>query len=134
MREMRNFVVLLVEDKEHLVDLIISGTEEQLVKKGYEKTTISFLVAETIPQADELFAANSAIINAILMDACVPGIEINTPPLVRKIREKNPKVPMIATSNHEVSRKVLREAGCNYESERKEKVAEKLLEVLGLSR
>ena len=90
---------------------------------------VEILSAFTIPEADALFSANPDI-NLIVMDACVPGDELTTPPLVRKFRETF-KGPMIAVSSDEEYRKELMRVGCDHESE-KEHLPKKVLEILGI--
>ncbi len=113
--------VLIVEDME----------EFHVLWKGYLNdfsSEIVLLSAFSIEEAEELFSANSDI-DAIVMDACVPGDEPNTQPLVRKFR-KTFAGPIIASSSVEEYRKELIKAGCDYESESKATLPEKLLEIL----
>jgi len=85
------------------------------------------LSAFSIEEARKLFNENPDI-DAIVMDACVPGNEPTTQPLVREFRETF-KGPIIAVSSLGVYRKMLVESGCNYESEKPE-LPEMLLEIL----
>jgi hypothetical protein len=90
---------------------------------------VQILAALTIKEAEELFAANPDI-NAIVMDACVPGDSPTTPPLVRKIRETFAG-PMIAASGAVWFRKQLMECGCDHQAD-KDDVPAKVIEVLSL--
>lgn len=97
---------------------------------GFVKSNgIMLISASSIEEAEEQFAANPDIV-AIVMDACVPGRALTTPPLVRKFRETF-KGPMIAISGFEDYQQVLLRAGCNYCSS-KEALVKKLFEVLDL--
>ena len=111
--------VLVVEDEEE-----VQGRYKQQL--GSKVVLISAL---SIEEAEEQFAANPDI-DAIVMDACVPGDRPTTRPLVRMIRGTFAG-PMIATSGHPGYRKILVEDGCSHESS-KYNLPSKLLEVLGL--
>ena len=63
-------------------------------------------------------------------DACVPGGEPNTPPLVQEFR-RTFAGPMIAISSFSFYRRELIRAGCDHECE-KDSLPKKLVEVLGL--
>ncbi len=90
---------------------------------------VVFIGALSIREAEELFADNFDI-EAIVMDACVPGDSVNTLQLVRKFRDTFTG-PMIATSSVPWYRDALVQAGCDHESE-KDSLPQKLLEVLSL--
>ncbi len=99
--------VLLVEDYPGWIKIIKGGLENEA----------EVLSAVTIREAENIFSENSDIA-IIIMDACVPGDEPNTLPLVKKIRETF-KGPIIAISSSDSYRKQLVEAGCDYECEKK---------------
>lgn len=90
---------------------------------------VEIISALSIAEAEEKFTANTDIA-AIVMDACVPGDEPNTIPLVKKFRETFTG-PMIATSSYFGYRQMLVRAGCDHDCA-KYKVPEKLCEILGL--
>ena len=111
--------VLIVEDREFMQEIwrrILEGK-------------IEVISALSIEEAERMFAANPGIV-AVVMDACVPGREINTIPLVEKIRATFTG-PMLTTSDNPAFNQMLIKAGCNHEC-LKEKVPEKLCEILGL--
>lgn len=112
--------VLLVEDNQSMHDL----WRRMLV--GYE---IELISAFTIEEAKKQFNDNPDI-EAIVMDACVPGSRPTTLRLVREFR-RTFEGPMIAVSNLKSYRRKLIHAGCDYQSE-KESLHLKLLEILGL--
>ncbi len=72
--------------------------------------------AFSVDEAEKIFAEHNDI-DLIAMDACVPGDEINTKPLIKKFRETF-NGPMIAISKSSLNRECLVKAGCNYESEK----------------
>jgi|SRR3989338_2547224 len=111
--------VLVVEDEEYIY-------EDWRRELGNKVVLISAL---SIKEAEEHFTANPDIA-AIVMDACVPGDEPTTLPLVRKFRETFTG-PMIAISSVGSYRQELIEAGCDHESEKAD-LPQKLIEVLGL--
>ena len=90
---------------------------------------VEILSAVSIKQAEEKFAGNPDIA-CIVMDACVPGDDINTESLVHSFRKKF-KGPIIAISSISQYIARLALAGCDYACE-KDGVPEKIREVLGL--
>lgn len=112
--------VLLVED----MKIVHDGLKKMLGDK------ISLLSAFTIEGAKKLFEENTDI-DAIVIDACVPGEEINTIPLVREFR-KEYNGPMIAISTNGDYQKQLVEAGCNERCLNKRQLHECLSELLRL--
>lgn len=88
--------------------------------------------AYTIDEGREKFRENQAEIVVIVMDACVPGHEPNTPPLVREIRDAGFRGPMIAVSSAELYRETLMRAGCDvdggYERDRIPEIVTTVLE------
>lgn len=90
---------------------------------------VEILSAYSVAEAEKLFAANPDI-SAVVIDACVPGDEPTTQPLVSKIRGSFTG-PMIASSGAARFRKALMGYGCDHEAD-KRNVPIKLIEVLGL--
>ncbi len=90
---------------------------------------VTLLPALSIPEAEKIFSEHTDI-DLIAVDACVPGDEINTQPLIRKIRETFAG-PMVAVSKSSFSRECLVRAGCDHESE-KEWLHGKVVRILKL--
>ncbi len=90
---------------------------------------IILISAFSVEEAEEQFAANPDL-DAIVMDACVPGRALTTPPLVRKFREIF-KGPMVAISGDEEYQEMLLKAGCDHRAS-KEAVVQKLFEIFGI--
>ena len=111
--------VLIVEDRQSCQ----SGWAAQLAGK------VEVIPAFTRLEAEEKFKANPDV-DAIVMDACVPGHKPNTMVLVMEFRE-NFKGPMIAQSDEPPYREMLIKYGCNFEC-KKDDVPAKLCEILGL--
>jgi len=99
--------ILLVEDYPSWIKII----------KGDLEGAAEVLSATTVEEAEKMFGDNPDIA-LVIMDACVPGDEINTLPLVKKIRETFAG-PIIAISASDLYRKKLVEAGCTCECEKK---------------
>lgn len=89
---------------------------------------INLLFASSVERAKEMFAENPDL-DAIVVDACVPGDYPNTQPLVREFR-KTFRGPIIAISSSAEYRDMLCDAGCNYESE-KGYLFKRLLRIFG---
>lgn len=121
-----------ITKKQGIIKVLIIEDDEDCQENynyWFTKNGVLPISAFSISEAKEQFAAHSDIA-AIVVDACVPGNEPNTAPLVRKFRETF-SGPMIAVSSKGEFRRQLMEAGCNYES-LKEDLHNKLFEVLGL--
>ncbi|HLD07191.1 MAG TPA: hypothetical protein VJC16_06720 [Candidatus Nanoarchaeia archaeon] len=114
--------VLIVEDDEEWQLL----WEESLS----DQDEIQIIHAFSIPEAEEQFEQNPGI-SAVVMDACVPGDEPNTVPLVQKMR-KSFSGPMIAASSAKKCRDKLVAAGCSHQADKCD-IPQKLLQVLGIS-
>ena len=83
-------VILIVEDD----NLYFKKSKNKLS----EFSQIEILWAQTIDQAETIFNETSAI-DLIIMDACVPGDEPTTEPLVKKIVATGYSNPIIACSS-----------------------------------
>ena len=109
--------ILLVEDDQLL----------QLSWSDALRGRARIISALSIPEAEQRFLEHPDIA-VIVMDACVPGSIINTPPLVARLRA-NFFGPMIANSSHAPYCRELIQAGCDHECP-KHLVIEKLHEVI----
>lgn len=90
---------------------------------------VEILRAQDLRTAEELFQGHPDV-SLIVMDACVPGDNPTTPPLVEKIR-KTFQGPMIAASSDEYYREILMNYGCDHEAS-KDQVPVKVRELLSL--
>lgn len=90
---------------------------------------VELISAVSIAQAQELFNSNRRL-SAIVMDACVPGNQINTEFLVKKFGESY-HGPIIAISTMPEYRRRLILAGCSHESS-KEYLTQDLLKILDI--
>ena len=113
--------VLIVEDE---VRRYYSAWQQEL-----PSDRVTLLFAASVEEAEEQFSANSDI-DVIAIDACVPGDEPTTLPLVRQWRQTFTG-PMVAISSMSEYREMLLYAGCDYESSKKD-LPKKLLEILDL--
>jgi len=85
------------------------------------------LTAKSIDEARELFRRNSDLA-VIVVDACVPGFQPTTVPLVQEFR-KMFTGPIVAVSSVNEYRDMLCAAGCDHECE-KPAVATKVMKLL----
>jgi DNA-binding response OmpR family regulator len=90
---------------------------------------VQIISAYTVETAKKIFARTPDI-DAIIMDACVPGSVPTTLNLTVQFR-RTFKGPIITASSDETYRQELMEAGCDHESP-KEKVVSKVLSLLRL--
>jgi DNA-binding NtrC family response regulator len=80
--------------------------------------TITILSATTIEEAADLFSANPSI-DAIALDACVPGDDLNTLPLL-KLFKRTFNGPIIAISGSSEYRETLVKHGCTHECQKRD--------------
>ncbi len=85
--------------------------------QGNLRHDAAVLIGETISQA-EIHFRNNPDLSPIIMDACVPGEDINTLPLLELIRKTFPG-PIIAASNSEYYNEKLLENGCDHMATKK---------------
>ncbi|MFA6270396.1 MAG: hypothetical protein WC657_04275 [Candidatus Paceibacterota bacterium] len=111
------------------VKVLVVEDEEDFHRLWKEEVgnNVEILSAYSIQDAIALFNSNPDI-SMIVMDACVPGNQQNTAPLVKWLREKF-KGPLIATSSVPCFRVELLKAGCSHESQKRH-VPKKVLELL----
>lgn len=115
----------IIINKKPKVFIIEDNKDTQNLFKDWLGEYMEILPAYTIQEAKELFAQNKDF-DAIAIDGCVPGIELNTIPLIQEIR-KNFKGTMITTSSDPGYRKEMIAAGCNEECVNKWQLPEFLL-------
>ena len=96
--------VLIVEDS--------AGWQEIWKRELSDLPDTYLLSALSIEEAERLFRANGPF-DVIVMDACVPGDEPTTPPLVWMMRETY-NGPIIACSSFSPYRDQLMQVGCNF--------------------
>ncbi len=104
--------------------LILIADDSQEVIEYYEKwlhedgfVTIS---ATTLQQLDEVFDASFDKIDAVVLDGCIPGDELNTLGFIERALTNGFTQPIIAASSVADYRKMMVKAGCSAESEKKE--------------
>ena len=92
---------------------------------------VEIISACTVKEAEEKFEENAGF-DAIVINACICDVRINTVPLVRKIKNTSEFGGlMVATSGNPAYAQELVKAGCDCSCE-KHKVARKLREFFGL--
>ncbi len=111
--------VLIVEDR--------GDYQEKYRMRLGEKVLL--LQAKDLQTGERLFLENPDIV-LVVMDACVPGVEPNSVPLIRKVR-KTFNGPMIAASMDPSYRRLLVEQGCSHQSP-KDDVSFLVCQILGL--
>lgn len=95
--------ILIVED----IEKDVRHWERKLDGK------VEVIWASNLQDGEKLFNDNSDIV-LIVMDACVPGDEPTTMPLIEKIRQAGFEKPIIAKSSIPSYRKKLLEAGASH--------------------
>lgn len=113
--------VLIVEDLPAM---------QSLYRRQLEKHGVKVYSAFSVDEAEVHFSQHNDW-SVIVFDACVPGHEPNTLELVRKFRQRF-SGPMVASSGELDNRRLLLQAGCDYESPDKKTVPYIVLEILGL--
>jgi DNA-binding NtrC family response regulator len=89
---------------------------------------VEIISALTVTEAEEKFVANPDIC-LVAIDACLSEKQINTIPLVKKIRCTF-FGPMIAMSGNDNFRLQLLKAGCDYECGNKQELPTRISEII----
>lgn len=97
--------VLIVEDSDKFQAIYAYALAEK----------VELLQAMDLVNGERLFADNPDI-TLVVMDACVPGYEVNSIPLCQKIRESFLGPMIAASSYHEFRDILIGVGGCNYGS------------------
>ncbi len=100
--------IFCIEDDEKILNMWKLSFQKEIMQGK-----ITIISAMTIKEAEEKFLSNHDI-DIIVIDGCVPGRELNTIPLVKKIK-KSFKGIMIGTSSVDEYRRQLLGAGCDFE-------------------
>lgn len=116
--------VLLVEDDKAMQEMWKAMWD--MLTKGKQKVVL--ISAFSLEEAEEKFFAETGL-TAIVMDACVPGNQPNSPPLVEKIRSVFAG-PIIAVSGNPDCQTLLMAAGCSHCCEKID-LPDTLIRVLG---
>lgn len=117
--------VLIVEDS------ILCQRYYEMVTRG----KVELLKAQTIAEAARLFAEHRKNLSLVIMDGCVDNNkdqEPDTLPLIRQIKREKPFLPIIASSCSDDCRKLMYQAGCDYETGDLSKISDIAEEILGL--
>jgi len=115
---------------------IIIVEDDERLQRAWVKTLAIFhgevavISAFTVKEAEEKFSANPDV-TLIVLDACVPGDDINVLPLLEKMRETF-KGPIIAASSSPSGNEILVKAGCDFGC-RKEAVVSAIIKMLKLN-
>jgi hypothetical protein len=91
---------------------------------------IVILAAVSIEEATAFFRLHRGKIDAMIIDACVPGAKINTDIFVHDVRTAGFERPMIAASSLGCNSNILIEAGCNQAARKGLGAAKAVLEAL----
>ena len=84
--------------------------------------------AHTLAMAGARFRAHQ--FDAIVLDGCVPGDELNSLPFIDMVRARGYTGILVAASGSTVFRKQMMDAGCTHEVREKGQAIKLLLEVL----
>lgn len=122
---MSKHLVLVVDDDVKGQQLFAELVEELLSDQ------IELLQAYDLETAKEIFEQRQDEFAAIVMDACVPGSEVNSHRLVWYMR-RTYEGPIIAISTEVSYRNQLTEAGCSHQCEKDQVFPAKITEILNL--
>lgn len=100
-------LVLVAEDREYYFNIISASFGDKACLQW----------CNTLESAEKYFLEHLGDISAVIMDACVnKETEQDSAPLVRKMRERDFKGPIIACSGASDFRKQLMDAGADWEA------------------
>lgn len=103
---------------------VISRYEDRL--HSDTTTTVS---ATSLEQLELVFDVYFEEIDAIILDGCIPGNDLNTVEFIERARQQGFYRPIIAASSAAYFRQLMVEAGCSHEAS-KDKAPELALQLL----
>ncbi|OGD67727.1 hypothetical protein A2442_04120 [Candidatus Campbellbacteria bacterium RIFOXYC2_FULL_35_25] len=115
--------ILVVED--HVIDFMMM--KRMLVGRG----DVDVIRHETLEGCETIFFENLEAIDLVIMDACVPGDEPNSMPLIRKMKKSGFDKPIITASSKESYNQILLDAGATHNGKSKMGAVELALTLLG---
>jgi len=114
-------ILLIEDDVECLKDWEIRLT------RFLNKFNLNIVCTTSVGQAKLVFPTEKW--DAIVFDGCIGGNDFNSPDLIREMR-KTATCPMIAASSNPDLIPHMREAGCDYEVEKKVFVPQRVARIL----
>lgn len=90
--------------------------------KGLEGYGISFVTASSLKELDEVFENNCSQLDAVILDGCIPGHDVNTIGFIRMVRSKGLRVPIVASSSLPVYGQMMVNAGATRQAPKDEAV------------
>lgn len=106
-----NYLVLIADD---LPEVIETWTKE-LTDYG-----ITVVTASTLKDLDGAFEEHEHQLDAIILDGCIPGHDVNTLRFIRQVRDKGCRVPIVASSSLPEYRDMMVQAGASHQAPKKE--------------
>ena len=84
--------------------------------KGLASYDISFVTASSLEELNEVFEMNCNLLDAVILDGCIPGHDVNTIGFIRMVRGKGLRIPIVASSSLPVYRQMMMNAGATHQA------------------
>lgn len=105
--------VLIADD---LPEVIEAWTKELA---AYDITVVT---ASTLEELDKVFEEHEQQLDAIILDGCIPGHDVNTLRFIWRVRDKGCQVPIVASSSLREYRDMMIQAGASHQAPKQEAV------------
>jgi CheY-like chemotaxis protein len=100
--------------------LVLIADDLPEVIRAWESTLgeygIAVVKATTIRELCEVFFAHEHVIDAIILDGCIPGHSVNTIGFIELVRQLDFEKPIIAASSLEKYRQRMVSWGCSHQA------------------
>ena len=106
-------LVLIADD---LPEVLGAWTKELA---AYDVTVVA---ASTLEELDKVFEEHEQQLDAIILDGCIPGHDVNTLRFIWKVRDRGCQVPIIASSSLREYRDMMVRAGASHQAPKQEAV------------
>ncbi len=83
---------------------------------------ITVVTASTLEELDRVFEEHEHQLDAIILDGCIPGHDVNTLRFIWKVRDRDCRVPIIASSSLPEYRRMMVRAGASHQAPKQEAV------------
>lgn len=114
------YLVLIADDLPEVIEMWRKGLA------GYD---INVVTASTLEELDRVFEGHEQQLDAIILDGCIPGHDVNTLRFIWKVRDKGCRVPIVASSSLREYRDMMVRAGASHQAP-KEAAADTVADVL----
>lgn len=106
-------LVLIADDLDWVLEMWAGALEDYGIK---------FVTASSLKELGEVFEENCHLLDAVILDGCIPGNDVNTIKFIWMVRDRGFKVPIVASSSLGEYRQMMMQAGASHQAPKDEAV------------